>query len=146
VPVDWSLHWKAYRFGYEYDAVYTNRWFAGFVLDFKYTDVQATLVSPSTSEFDHARAPIPALGGIFRAYVVPNISITGEVTGFKLPDKAVKNAQGHYVDVDFYGTVNFNNHVGGQMGYRSFNLGYAFDQDSGDFKLKGLYFGVVARY
>ena len=31
-------------------------------------------------------APIPAIGGIGRFYVVPNISVTGEVTGFKIPD------------------------------------------------------------
>jgi len=146
VPVNWTLDWRAYRFGYEYDAYYSNRVFVGFVADLKYTDVHATLVSPTTNEFERARAPIPALGGIVRGYVVPNISITGEVTGFKLPDKAIRDAEGHYVDVDIYGTVNFNDHVGGQMGYRSFNVGYAYNRDSGDFKLKGLYFGVVARY
>jgi hypothetical protein len=32
------------------------------------------------------------------------------------------------------------------MGYRSFDLGYVIDDDFGDFRLRGFYFGVVARY
>jgi hypothetical protein len=63
-----------------------NRGFAGFVIEAKYTDVAVQLTSPVLNEFASARAPLPALGGIGRFYVVPNISITGEVTGFKLPD------------------------------------------------------------
>ncbi len=146
LPVNSSLDWKAYRFGYEYDFLVKDQGFGGFVLDFKYTDVDATLASPIRSDFMHARAPIPAIGGIFRYYVVPNISITGEITGFKLPENVVKNATGHYVDVDFYGTLNFTNNVGAQLGYRSFDLGYAVDTNTGSFTLKGMYFGIVARY
>ncbi len=146
VPVNSSLDWGAYRFGYEYDFLVRDRWFTGVVLDFKYTDVNATLATPLFEEFAHAQAPIPAVGGIFRMYVVPNISVTGEVTGFKLPKNLVEDAAAHYVDVDLYGTVNFNRHLGAQIGYRSFDLGYVVDEDLGNFKLKGLYFGVVARY
>lgn len=145
-PVNSTLDWKAYRFGYEFDFVSKDRGYGGFILDFKYTDVQASLQSPIAKEFAHARAPIPAIGGNFRYYVVPNISITGEVTGFKLPENLIKDATGHYVDVDFYGTINFTENIGAQMGYRSFDLGYLVKTDTGNFKLKGLYFGVVARY
>ncbi len=141
-----TLDWKAYRFGYEYDFVTANRGFAGLVLDLKYTDVTATLISASLREFDRAKAPIPAVGGIFRVYPVPNISITGEISGFKLPDKLIKNTTGHYLDVDFYGTLNFTNYVGVQVGYRSFDVGYVVDTDTGALTLKGMYFGVVARY
>jgi hypothetical protein len=95
LPVTTDLKWNAYRFGYEWDFVYKNRGFAGLVMDLKYTDVTATLaasVAGSTGvEFTHARAPIPAIGGIGRVYVVPNISITGEFTMFKLPDKALNS-------------------------------------------------------
>ncbi len=38
------------------------------------------------------------------------------------------------------------NNIGAQLGYRSFDVGYLVDQDTGSFTLKGLYFGVVARY
>ncbi len=78
--------------------------------------------------------------------MVPNISITGEVTGFKLPDSIDSRYGGHYVDVDIYGTVNFTNNIGVKGGYRSLDMGYLVKQDSGSFTLKGIYFGVVARY
>ena len=110
MPINSTLDWKAYRFGYEYDFISRDRGFGGFILDFKYTDVTATLstvASPIVTEFTQAKAPIPAIGGIFRVYVVPNISITGEVTGFNLPEKLIKDTSGHYLDVNVYGTLNF---------------------------------------
>jgi hypothetical protein len=57
-----------------------------------------------------------------------------------------KGTTGHFADVDFYGTLNFTNYVGAQVGYRSFDVGYGFKTDTGNFTLKGLYFGIVARY
>ena len=48
---------------------------------------------------------------------MPNISITGEVTGFKLPDSIDGRYNAHYVDFDIYGTVNFTNNVGVKGGY-----------------------------
>jgi hypothetical protein len=148
LPVTSTLDWKAYRFAYELDFLTRDRWFAGVIVEAKYTDVSATLTAPvkSLSEFDRAHAPIPAIGGIARYYVVPNVSITGEVTGFTLPSSIVKNASGHYVDVDVYGTLNFTNNIGVRGGYRSLDLGYTFKTDSGSFTLKGIYIGVVARY
>jgi hypothetical protein len=146
LPVNSSLSWKAYRLGYEYDFVVTNRGYAGFLVEAKYTDVQVQLDSPITSEFARARAPIPALGGIARVYVVPNISITVDISGFKLPEKLIKDSTGHYIDVDVYGTLNFTNNFGAQFGYRSFDVGYVVTHDTGSFKLKGLYLGAVARY
>ena len=145
LPVNSSLSWKAYRFGYEYDFVQTNRGYAGFLVEAKYTDVQVELDSPITSEFARAQAPIPALGGIGRVYVVPNISITLDISGFKLPEKLIKGSTGHYIDVDVYGTINFTNNFGAQLGYRSFDVGYVVTHDTGSFKLKGLYLGAVAR-
>jgi hypothetical protein len=152
LPVTSSLDWKAYRFGYEFDFISRSRGFAGFIVEAKYTDVTATLTVPAIAgraainEFDQARAPIPAIGGTARFYVVPNISVTADITGFRLPDNVVKSASGHYVDVDIYGTMNFTNNFGVQAGYRSLDLGYAFKTDSGTFTLRGPYFGLVARY
>lgn len=148
IPVTSTLDWKAARFGYEYDFIRKNRGFGGFILEAKYTDVQVQLASPSIglTEYARARAPIPALGGIGRFYVVPNISITGEVTGFKLPDSIDNRYAAHYVDVDIYGTVNLTNNVGFKGGYRSLDMGYLVKQDTGSFVMKGIYFGVVARY
>ena len=146
LPVNSTLDWKAYRFAYEYDFVVKNRGFVGFIAEAKYTDVQVNLAEPGLVQFAHARAPIPALGGIARVYVVPNISITGEVTGFKLPDSIDKRYAAHYVDVDVYGTVNFTNNIGAQVGFRSLDVGYLVKTDTGSLTLKGLYFGAVLRY
>ena len=93
-----------------------------------------------------AQAPLPAIGGIGRIYVVPNISITGELDFLKIPEAIDERYQAHYWDFDLYGTVNFNDYVGAQIGYRSLDLGYVFENDHGDFKAKGIYFGGVVRY
>jgi hypothetical protein len=146
LPVNSQLIWKTYRFGYEYDFLHRDRWFAGFILEAKYTDTEATLESPVASEFARARGPIPAIGGIFRGYVVPNVSITAEVTGFKLPERVAEDYRGKYVDYDFYATVNFTNNVGVQGGFRSIEIDYTANQDFGDLKLRGVYFGAVVRY
>ena len=146
LPVNTDFDWKAYRFGYEFDFLTRNRWFAGFLLEAKYTDVNVKLDSPIASEFAHARGPIPAIGGIGRFYVVPNISITGELTAFKLPASIDERYNAHYVDLDIFGTVNFNDYIGVKGGYRSSDVGYLVNADSGSFKLKGLYFGAVIRY
>ena len=150
VPVESALNWKAYRFTYEYDMVSTRRGFGGLLLEAKYTDFLAELDSPTTAnpsihEFAHARAPIPAIGAIVRGYVLPNVSLTGELSGIKVP-KIQGKYEAHYADFDVYGTVNFTNNVGVQMGYRSFDVGGIVKSDSGSLVLKGLYFGAVARY
>ena len=147
LPVNSSLEWKAYRIAYEYDFVVKNQGFAGFIIEAKYTDVSVTLATPLIpTQFAHARAPIPALGGIGRVYVVPNISITGEVSGFKLPSSIDNRYGAHYVDVNIYGTVNFNNYVGAQVGFRSLDVFYLVKADTGSLTMKGLYFGIIARY
>jgi hypothetical protein len=146
IPTNSELLWKAYRFAYEYDFITRNRGFGGFIVEAKYTDVTASLETPVVNQFIHAKAPIPAIGGIARYYVVPNISITGEVTGVKIPDSISKEYKAHYADVDIYGTLNFTNNIGVQGGFRSIDVGYHVDSDTGSFVLRGIYFGVVARY
>jgi hypothetical protein len=146
LPVNSELDWKTYEFGYEYDFIVRNWGFVGFDLQAKYTDVNVSLASPLASEFAHARGPIPAIGGIARVYVVPNISITGEVTGFKIPDSIDSRYNAHYIDVDIYGTLNFTNNIGVKGGFRSRDVGYLIKSDSGAFTLKGIYLGAVLRY
>ena len=147
LPVNWQVDWTAYHIGYEYDVVVWNSGFAGFILEAKYTDVRAELTSPATpDEFVQQQAPIPAFGGVLRVYVVPDISITAEVTGMKVPDRISEDFKAHYADVDIYGTVNFSPNFGAQIDYRSLDLGYLIDADTGAFVLKGVYFGVVGRF
>ena len=151
LPVTSELLWKAYRFGYEYDFVYRDRGFVGMLIETKYTDVTATLTASLAGsahvEFAHARGPVPSIGIIGRGYVVPNISITGEFSGF--PEIGGDNSSrygGKYYDFDLYGTVNFNDHVGAQVGYRSFDVSYKVKNDTGALTMKGLYFGAVGRF
>ena len=146
LPVNSTLDWKTYEFGYEYDFVVKNWGFVGFNLQAKYTDVEVKLASLIATEFAHARGPIPAIGGIARVYVVPNISITGELSGFKIPDSIDNRYNAHYIDFDLYGTVNFTNNIGVKGGYRSRDVGYLIKSDSGAFTLNGIYFGAVLRY
>jgi hypothetical protein len=146
LPVATELIWKAYRFAYEWDFLYMDRGFVGVVLEVKYTDVEATLSNVIDTEFVRARAPIPAIGVIGRGYVLPNVSITGEFSAFKLPGGIDDDYRGRYFDFDLYGTVNFTDNFGAQIGYRTFTVFYKVDEDEGDLKMKGLYFGGVARF
>ena len=146
LPVQTDFTWKAYRFGMEYDFIYRDRGFFGILLEAKYTDVEATLTNIVSTEFVHARAPIPAVGVIGRVYVAPNISITGEFSGFKLPEGIDEDYRAKYYDFDLYGSVNFTDHVGAQVGYRSFDVFYRVDGDEGALTMKGLYFGGVVRF
>jgi hypothetical protein len=146
LPVNSSFDWKTYSFGYEFDFVQKNWGFVGFILEAKYTDVQVALASPVESQFARARGPIPALGGIGRVYVVPNISITGEFSAFKLPDTIDGRYNAHYYDLNLYGTVNFTNNIGVKGGYRSRDVAYLIKEDSGSFVLKGIFVGAVVRY
>jgi hypothetical protein len=146
LPVDTELRWNAMRFGYEWDFVYRDRGFVGLLLEAKYTDVETRLGNALVGEeFVRARAPIPAIGVIGRGYVVANVSITGEFSFFRLPD-IDEDYQGRYYDFDMYGTVNFSDHFGAQVGYRSLTVFYHVDEDEGDLKMKGWYFGAVARF
>ena len=146
LPVTTDFQWKAYRFSYEWDFIYRDRGFLGLILEAKYTDVQTTLSNIIDTQFVRARAPIPAVGVIGRVYVAPNISITGEFSGIKLPESIDEDYRAKYFDLDIYGTVNFTDHFGAQAGYRSFDVFYKVDDDEGELKLKGIYFGGVARF
>jgi hypothetical protein len=146
LPVTTELSWKTWQLGYEYDFLYRDRWFIGFTLQVKATDVRVNLRAPIGSDFVRAQAPIPTIGGIARVYVVPNISITSELIGFRIPEAVSEDYRGHYFDFDLYGTVNFNDFVGAQIGYRSLDVGYLIDRDEGAFDMKGIYFGGVVRY
>ena len=146
LPVATTLNWRAYRFGYEFDFIYRDRGFLGLVLEAKYTDVEATLANVIDTEFVRARAPIPAVGLIGRVYVAPNISITGEFTGIKLPESIDEDYRAKYFDFDLYGTVNMTDNFGAQLGYRSFDVFYRLDEDECELKIKGFYIGGVVRF
>lgn len=148
LPVNTTADLTTYRVGYEYDFFYRDRGFVGVLLDVKYTNVDVQLDSPIGSEFTSQVAPIPTIGIVGRGYIVPNVSITGEVSFFSVPDNLAEQieADGRYLDYDFYGTFNFNRYVGAQVGLRSIDVSYVKDADSGTLNFTGLYFGAVVRY
>lgn len=153
VPVTWQLEWQAYRFAYEYDFIKKNRGFGGLILETKYTKLATSLRTPfqTSGEGFTLRGPLPSLGGIGRGYITPNISITGEVTGFSIPRSVGESlgGSGSYIEYNFYSTVNFTNNVGGQIGYRAIDVAVNVPGNKGgdgSLLLKGLYFGIVARY
>src|SRR5262249_18620684 len=127
-PVNSSLDWKAYRIGYEYDFISKDRGFGGIILDVKATDIFAQLQSPAMqqAEITHQQLPIPALGGIARVYIVPNISATFEMTGIAIPQSLTDqyDVGGHYKEAELYGTINFTNNIGVHVGYRYMDLSY----------------------
>ena len=148
LPVNTSADLTTYRFGYEYDFIYRDRGYLGVLLDLKYTDVDVRLDTSIGSEFTTQVAPIPTIGITGRGYIVPNVSITGEVSFFRVPESLGEqiNGGGRYLDYDFYGTFNFTNNVGAQLGLRSVDVEYFKDLDSGTLTFKGWYFGGVIRY
>ena len=147
LPVTTELSWKTWHLGYEYDFLYRDRWFVGFVLQAKATDIQATLQAPHSAPSSRARRrpfrPSAASGASTSCRTSRSPASS---TVFKIPDSIDERYQAHYFDFDLYGTVNFNDYVGAQIGYRSLDLGYVFEDDHGDFKAKGIYFGGVVRY
>jgi hypothetical protein len=144
LPVQSQFEWDTWRLGYEYDFVYTDRFYAGFILEVRQTHAQLQLNSPIDAEFTEARGPIPGIGGVIRAYPAKNFSITGEVTGLNVPE--IDDYEGQFIDVDIYGTFNFTNNFGVQGGYRWLDASYLAKLDTGDLTMKGLYFTGVARF
>ena len=88
--------------------------------------------------------PIPAIGGAFRFYPVKHFAVTGEFTGFKLPE--INDYKGDFFDLDIYGTYNFTHNFGVKGGYRTLDASYLAKHDNGSLKLKGLYFAGLVRF
>jgi hypothetical protein len=148
LPVNSELSWRQLQFAYEWDFLYHPRWFVGVVLAAKYATVDVSLRSPLDAEYNNISAPIPSIGGIGRFYLAKNFAITGEYNYFKLPTSVdPKNRyDGRSADFNLYGTFNVTNNFGAQVGYRTYEIDYRVKNDIGNFALKGLYFGAVARY
>lgn len=144
LPVQTEFVWNTWRFGYEYDFVSRDRGFVGFILEGRYTDAQLALRSPIDDEFTQAKGVIPAIGGIGRVYLNKRVSITGELTGMKVPE--IEGYFGSFFDLDIYGTVNFTNNFAAQAGFRTLDANYTAELDKGDLELKGLYFTGVVRF
>jgi hypothetical protein len=145
VPATADIKWNLYKFGYEWDFVSRERGFFGLIADLKYNKVVASIDSPAltSAAATDTTAPVPTLGVIGRGYLAPTVSITGEFTGLSITRDEF---EGKFFDFDLYGTVSFGRNVGVQGGYRSVVVDYVVDEDTGDLKMKGPYFGAVVRF
>jgi len=141
-----DVEWKFWRFGYEWDFFSRSGGFLGLVTELKYNQVRAEIDSPLGIELAEAKAPVPALGLIGRGYVSKNFSVTGEFTGFKVPDALTEEFDGTFWDWDLYATVNLGRNLGLEGGYRSLDVRYVVSEDFGTLKMKGLYFGAAVRF
>ena len=145
VPATADIKWNLYKFGYEWDFVSRERGFFGVIADLKYNKVEASIDSPAltSAATTDTTAPVPTIGVVGRGYVAPTVSITGEFSGLSITRDEF---EGKFWDFDLYGTVTFGRNVGVQGGYRSVVVDYLVDEDSGDLKMKGPYFGAVVRF
>ena len=146
LPVSTDAQFKAWRFGYEYDFLYRERGFLGVLFDVKYTDVNVALNSPIGEEFTKAVAPLPTIGGVARVYAAKNLALNGEMSYVKVPDNLSETVEGRYLDFDVNATFNPHKNFGVQAGYRSIDISYLVDLDSGTLTFKGLYFGGTVRF
>lgn len=143
-PAQTDVKWDLWTFGYEFDFVARERGFVGLVADLKYNKVDAFIDSPALTEpaAMEGTAPVPTIGGTARGYLTPSVSVTAELTGLKLTRDEF---EAKFFDFDLYGTVTFGP-VGVHAGFRSVTVDYLIDEDSGDLKLKGPYFGAVVKF
>ena len=143
-----QVDFTTYRFGYEYDFLYTNRGFLGVLFDLKYTNVDLDLRSPIHTEFVSAAAPIPTIGVVGRVFPAKNFAINGELSFFRTAVTLAEQFEGDasYTDIDINGTVNFNKNFGAQIGWKRISVFYDIDLDVGTLKFNGFYYGGVVRF
>lgn len=145
LPVNTNFEWKVWRFGYEWDFIYREKFFIGAIIEAKYTQVLAELQTVVNDEFTSAKGPIPSVGGVVRVYPIPNAAITFELSGIKIP-RIDDKYEAKYIDWDLYGTFNVTNNFGVTAGYRVMDVMFLADRDGGEMNLRGIYFGGMARF
>jgi len=151
LPVNFEAEFTTLKIGYEYDFLYKDRGYLGFIIDTKVTRARLDFTSPVNDEFSEASAPIPTVGAAGRAYLARNVAVGGEVTLFAIPGGEDRDYDGSYYDYDIYGTVNFTNNVGVTGGWRKLDVDYTVrtDFDTADFgslDLRGFYIHGVVRF
>jgi hypothetical protein len=145
LPIESTFGWRVWRTGYEYDFLYRSRGFLGVLAEARYIDMSSQLVSPIGSATVDANAWVPAIGVFGRAYVLPDLALNFEWTGFQIP-KMFDAADNTTTDWDLYATVNVTNNLGGQIGWRKSSTFLKVQNITGDLKYEGLWFGFVLRY
>jgi hypothetical protein len=155
VPATAHLEWEIWRVGWEWGVMTGDRGVVAFVTELQLNKVLAELAATGFgTEVTEVSAPVPTIGIVARAYPHRLFSITAEFSGFKFPGfigNRIDDAIGDDFDakvfgLDLYGTLSFGRHVGVQGGYRRVTADYVFDDDAGDLKMQGMYFGGLVRF
>ena len=110
LPIQTEFKWNTWRFGYEYDFVYTDRGYVGFIVEARETDAELHAAGPLTTSSRAPAGRFRRIGGAAASIPSKHLSITGEFTGFKLPE--INHYQGDFFDFDIYGTYNFTKNFG----------------------------------
>lgn len=145
LPVDSTLSWKVWRFGYEWDFIRKSRGFVGVLFEARKTELSAGLSSLAVTGEAGAQAPLPAIGLVTRVYPLPDLAINFEISGLKVPELDGKY-EGNYSDMELSGTVNITNNLGVSAGWRRLDTNLRIERDFGDLKFRGFWFGGAIRY
>ena len=146
-PAAADITWDIWRFGYQWNFVSRQGGYVGIVAEAKYNTLDAGIDSPllASAVRTEQTAWIPTFGIAARGYPHPNVAITGEFTGLSL-DLDEQAFEGEAWDFDIGALVTFGDHVGAQGGYRSVQVEYLIDDDRGNLKLDGIYFGGIVKF
>jgi len=139
-----DVTWELWRAGYEYDLISRSHGFLGVIGELKYNKVNASIATNFGSLVTEQKVPLPTVGGIARGYLGDYASITGEFTMLTVDRDG--DFRGKFWDLDVYGTAHFGRSLGVQTGYRSVVTDYLVDDDQGDLKMQGWYFGGLVRF
>jgi opacity protein-like surface antigen len=146
-PASADIEWDLWTLGYEWDVVSRERGFFGIVADLKYNRIKASIASPAlaAAAATDTTAPVPTIGVAGRSYIGSVLSVGGEFTGLK---SGWGGLDVKFTDFDVNATIVPNSRIGigAQVGYRSVVADYVVDEDTGNLKMKGPYFGVIARF
>ena len=146
-PATADIKWDLWTFGYEWDFISRPQGYFGVIADLKYNKIQASIDSPAlrSSAAADTTAPVPTIGVTGRGYLGSMVSVGGEFSGLKISsgDFDVK-----FTDFDINATIIPSPRIGigGRVGYRSVIADYIVDEDTGDLKMQGPYFGFIARF
>jgi hypothetical protein len=149
-PATGDVKWDLWSFGYEWDFVSRTGGFLGLVTDLKYNKVTASIASPmlTSAATTDVTAPVPTIGVTGRVNLGTYGSLTTEFTGLSISrgEDSDDPFEGKFYDFDIYGTINVGRNLGLEVGYRSIDVHYLVDDDTGDLEMKGPYFGGVVKF
>jgi hypothetical protein len=142
-PARAEIAWELWKFGYQWDFVSRPAGFVGLIVDLKYNKVRGEIDSPALFEpvETEVKAYVPTIGGTARGILGP-LALTGEITGLRITRDDFLT---RYLDYDLNAILFFGN-FGVQGGLRSVDVNYLIDNESGNLKTTGPYFGAVVKF